>query len=44
MEIKLSLVGLLTEYRILPCEQDLHVSEQFVVAPKNVFVKIEKRF
>ncbi|CAF3694472.1 unnamed protein product [Rotaria sp. Silwood1] len=46
LEIKLCLVRLINEYRILPTddiEQKLNITEQFVVAPEHVYVKLEKR-
>jgi hypothetical protein len=41
--MKLCLIRLINEYRILPSEENLNISEQFVLAPKNVFVKLQKR-
>lgn len=46
MEIKLCLVRLINEYRILPSLDEKHklnIGEEVVIAPEKVYIKLEKR-
>jgi hypothetical protein len=46
VEIKLCLAQLITQYRLLPSSDEkykLNISEEIVITPQNVFVKLEKR-
>jgi cytochrome P450 len=46
MELKMCLIRLLRQYRILPgdkIEEGLKREERFVIQPGGIFVKLEKR-
>ncbi|CAF1070773.1 unnamed protein product, partial [Didymodactylos carnosus] len=47
VEMKCILVRLLKEYTIIKCdklETNLNISEYIVIAPKEIWIKLEKRF